>query len=244
MAQAGDVSAKPKAMQLAQSTHGSAGEGGEGGIATDAETDEVAYMFLLGQIEGHIRVGAELFQQGQAEAAKTHMKHPGDELYDAMNNAFAARKITGIAHQLEAMTAIVETGKSKEALAASMKEFTAAIRAAHPKNIEAATAARVAGLLLQLAANEYDQGVADGKVKQAHEYQDAWGFVRSARALIENLSTSEREEHAGNISEIEKHLASLDDLWPDIAGRIAVTADIKKLHVAAANVELAAYGIR
>jgi hypothetical protein len=43
----------------------------------------VAYLTHLGLVRGHLGVGVDLYREGAQDAAQTHMKHPGDELYSA-----------------------------------------------------------------------------------------------------------------------------------------------------------------
>lgn len=56
--------------QIAQSS-----EVGDMAQATEAGADDAGFLTLLGFMEGHLRAGIELYRQGAADMAKTHMKH-------------------------------------------------------------------------------------------------------------------------------------------------------------------------
>ena len=44
----------------------------------------------LSLIRGHLFVGMELYRQGAVDHAKTHMKHPQDEIYASLRPAIRA----------------------------------------------------------------------------------------------------------------------------------------------------------
>jgi len=67
---------------------------------------------------------------------------------------------------------------------------------------------KVIGYLMDVTVEEYSAALTNGKVSDAAEYQDAWGFVTVARDLADTI-----DGEAG-----EKVAASLDEmlaLWPE-----------------------------
>ncbi|MGH6821151.1 MAG: hypothetical protein ACREDU_09855, partial [Methylocella sp.] len=87
-------------------------------------------------------------------------------------------------------------------------------------------------------------GVKEGKVTDPREYQDAWGFVQAAKAMLAALPEEEREEHAAPVAEMEAEMEKIQVLWPDITGKSPVDADPTLLPAAAARIELAAHSIK
>lgn len=85
------------------------GEGGEAG-ALAAENPKVAILTALGLVEGHLWVGLATYRASQAEEAKTHMKHPGDELYADLEPLLTAQGLPGFAEELTALAEAVEGG--------------------------------------------------------------------------------------------------------------------------------------
>jgi hypothetical protein len=213
------------------------GEGGEAALQDDA-----SFVAQLGYVLGHMRVGTALYDKGEGEMAKTHMKHPRDEIYAALEPVLKSRKAPGFAAELDALSSAVEAGATPADAKARFDLLEAAIAANMP-NHEAGLAARAAQLMVRTAGEEYAIGVKAGKIDNLHEYQDAWGFVETARVLMASLPGDERAEHKAQIEAIEAELAGLKDLWPDIAGKAAVTGDAKQLFVAAARIELQALDI-
>lgn len=225
-----------------------AGEGGEGGEGEGGSAakgaDLPTYLTQLALIEGHMAAGLALYAKGDHAAAQTHMKHPGDELYSDLKPMLKAFKAKGFAKELEALAKAVGAHKPVAEVEAAQARLQKAIAAARPAELEAPAVALVVSNLLRTAAEEYAVGVKDGKVTDAHEYQDAWGFVQAARQHLKNLSASERQEHAKEIESLEKELAGLDSLWPDISGKTAPTRQPVELRAAAARVELIALSIK
>ena len=218
-------------------------EGGESGSAV-AGDDRIAYLLDLALVEGHMQVGVALYKAGDAEAAKPHMKHPKDELYADLEKRFAEMKVAGFANELDAVAKAVESGAAAADVDALMAKLLAEIAEYRGDAMTAAEAAQTATLLVRKAAEDYSAGVKDGKVVEAHEYQDAWGFIQAARNLLAALSKAEREEHAGPLGEIDAELAGLDAAFPDIAGKLAIGADPTLLPATAARIELAGFAIK
>jgi hypothetical protein len=232
-------------LQLAD-TAGEGGEAGESGAGVKAADDQPDFIAALGLVEGHMRAGIALYKAAQADAAMVHLKHPADELYVALTPKLEARKARGFAAELEAVSAAVSakaTPAEVDALFEKMKTAIATSRG-EGEAVSAHVMASAVLILLRNAAAEYAVGVVDGKVKDAKEYQDAWGFVQAAKSIMADISKLEREEHPEPLAEIDAELAKLDGLWPDLAGAKLIDADPRLLAVAGAKVELAGLAIK
>jgi hypothetical protein len=171
------------------------------------------------------------------------MKHPGDELYDDLKLHFEEMKVPGIGAELAEIAKIVEGGATAEDAAAAFQRFLAAVKASRGGELSSSETAEVIEALVRTSADEYAEGVKDGKVINAHEYQDAWGFILAANALLQEVSAEEREEHK-EFAEIADQLAALQPLWPDVSGKSAIEADPSLLAGAVSRIELAASGIK
>jgi len=237
---AGDLAAEPVAVQLAA---GEGGEGGEGGAAAAAPaTDDTAFLTQLALIRGHLDVGVELYRRGAVAAAKTHMKHPEDELYADLAPAFAARHVAGFKDSLERLAGLVEAGAPVAQVEAAYADLLRAIDTAASRGAPAAAVATKAAVVLALvrkAAEDYAKGVSDGRVTEAHEYQDALGFVRSARSILRSLSAAEKAKHQAVLAEISGDLDSLAVAWPSVVPPGRVDADASLLYGTAARIEIA-----
>jgi hypothetical protein len=229
-----------KLIQLAQSGEG--GEGGEGGAA--AAGGDAGFLALLGYVEGHMRVGTALYSMGEVEHAKTHMKHPADEIYTELKPLLDQRGLAGFASELEAVSAAVEAGKPADEVMTLVETLFTAIHAQRPSQLTGPLAAETVKQMVRTAAEEYAIGVKEGKIDNVHEYQDAWGFVQTAQQLIASLPQAEQDSHRDALGNITAELNALDPLWPDIAGKAPVTGSADTLFAAAAKIELAALSMK
>lgn len=217
------------------------GEGeGEGSSSADLATNDLAYLTQLGLMRGHLHVGFELYQAGQFDHAKTHMKHPESELYADLAPAFEARKTKGFGDTLQALALSVEEDKGKEVVAQAYKVLTDEIAAAESV-VSGSTPAeklkRVAALL-RVAGEEYGIAVVNGKMENAHEYQDAFGFTVVAKALIDSMDSGvEGKQKARDI------ISALDAHWPALIPPEVLSTEAGEIYGAAAKIELLALGL-
>lgn len=231
----------PEKLWLAQSTEG--GEGGEAG-AVKGE-DSVALLTGLGLIEGHLRAGVALYKQGEADQAKTHMKHPQDEIYTSLLPLIQKAGAEDFSGSLTKLADAVETGAGPEAVDAAFADVLREIAEAREKagGGEAAEAAAIVAILQQ-AASEYGIGVKDGKVVELHEYQDAWGFVETARALLTHMAGEDDAKEKAFGTKSLAALAEAEAALPGVSPTGAPLGDASVLYGAAASVELAAYRLK
>jgi hypothetical protein len=229
-----------KHLQLADA---SGGEGEGEGMSAAGAGDDVAFAVLLGLVEGHLRAGTTLYRAGEIDMCKTHIKHPGDEIYVDLKPLLDARGSKGFAAELDAVAAAVEAGKPSDEVDAHAATLFAAIDSIRPTK-EAAPVTAVIKDLIRTAAEEYEIGVKGGKIDNVHEYQDAWGFTQTSKAMLAGLSAEAKTEHASEVAAIEAELAVLDALWPDLAGKAPVTGEAKTLFAAAAKIELIGLGMK
>jgi hypothetical protein len=232
---------KPKTHNQMVET-AAAGEAGESGDA-ELKANDSDFIAQLGFILGHMRVGTALYSQGEAAMAQTHMKHPRDEIYTKLEPVLTARKSLGFATELDAVSTAVSAGAVSSEVEAKFAILTAQIAKNLPDNPSAKVVGAAVVIMVRTAAEEYAIGVKDGKIDKLHEYQDAFGFIETAKLFLANLSVAEREEHQKDVESIEAELKALANHWPDITGKAPVTTDAKAIFAAAAKIELLALGL-
>jgi len=227
---------------------GDAEGGGEGeganAASVDIRTDDPAYLTRLGLIRGHLLAGFTLYSRGQPDMARTHMKHPRDELYAGLVPAIEARDGQPFDEQLTALATAVESEAEQAEVEAAYERLVEAIRSA--EGVADTTLAEelfsIMGLL-RTAGEEYAVGVDEGRLINAHEYQDAWGFTQIAMQRLEELPASQREQAPQVIDRVEALLADLSDLWPELVPGDTVEGEASRLNGTAARVELAALSL-
>lgn len=234
---------------LAQHKMNEGGEGGEGGEGAkgkaDLTRDDVAYLTQLGLVSGHLNVGVDLYRAGARDAARSHMKHPGDELYAALKPAFTARNVRGFEDGLERLATTVEKG-------APVAEVEAAYNALQKQIDQAQAGARTIKLrdrllviakLVHESGEEYMEGVVNGEVREAHEYQDALGFMRVARRMLADIAPADRARATVAIKTMEEQFKAIAPAWPNVVPPKRVMTDASLIHSAAARMEIAALSV-
>lgn len=225
-------------------TAGEAGEGGEGGESGLASESSQTIQLLTGLalIEGHLRAGIALYQAGEADMAKTHMKHPKAEIYTDLEPFLGD---DGFADELKALAQAVEGGSDVEVANAAFNDVLSAItnarNEAQPSPRDQFDAMMAT---MRVAAEEYEIGVQEGAITNLHEYQDAWGFTKTTIAMTETLTKSPDSAVA---AAAEKTLAALkesDAVFDGVTPQEPLTGDATILYGVAARIELAALSVK
>ncbi|PIW28344.1 MAG: hypothetical protein COW30_07635 [Rhodospirillales bacterium CG15_BIG_FIL_POST_REV_8_21_14_020_66_15] len=173
------------------------------------------------------------------------MKHPGDELYADLKPAFAARGVAGFADQLQKLASLVEKEAPISAVKSAYSELESAIEAAAKgaASPDVKTRLEVAEHLVRTAAEEYAVGVKDGKVVNAHEYQDALGFVRIAKKTV-TAADADSKADAEALERAKAQFEGIESAWPGVVAPKTVDADASLIYGAADWIEIAAMKAR
>ena len=204
----------------------------EAPVEVQAALSDKEYLVRLGLMRGHLLVGHELYGLNALDAARSHSKHPTDELYAGMEREFAARGATGFGDELTAH-ALASLGDDPAAVSAAYETLTAMIaRAEAVVDVSPITTVDVIVELLREAAFEYGVGIVDGKLSNAHEYQDAYGFTQIA------LSWAKRATPHEVFDPIIERINALSDMWPELVPPEEIDQRAARLYGAAAQVEI------
>ena len=201
---------------------------------------DVEYLTQLGLMRGHLLVGHELLAVGEEAAAQTHAKHPSDELYASVQPLFAQRGAVGFATALEAHAEAVGSGDLAKVETAYAALLEAIGRSEEVVEASPGLTARVIVSLLREAAVEYAVGIVDGRLENAHEFQDAYGFANVAlnMARRHHATTATTDANRRLFEQIASRIAELADMWPSLmppeqlaqdATRLRAAADIERL---------------
>jgi len=170
--------------------------------------------------------------------AITHVKHPESELYGTLAPAISARGKQGFAEELSALAGAAETGGDVT------NAFGDAVEAlnAHAPAAGAATQLMAISAIVRTAADEFDIGVEDdGAVSNAHEYQDAYGFLVASREIISGITTSDVNE-AETIEVAQEQIGLALDAFESLTAE-ETEGQPSTLYGAAARIEIAARGL-
>ena len=191
----------------------------------------------------------DLYRKGAQNAAKTHMKHPGDELYADVAPALEQRGAQGFGDELESLATLVENGslvseveQAHQAVLDRIEQAEATAFGSGGPDLK--TRLETILNLVRTAAEEYEVAVKDGQVVNAHEYQDALGFVRVAERLLEGVSDEERRQAAEAIAATQEQLDAIAVAWPSLVPPEQIETDPSLVHGATARIEIASLSVK
>jgi hypothetical protein len=194
----------PAAVEAQHSHHGpgtpaapassEGGEGGEGGEGHGsghgaALTGALELQMALAQMEGHLLIAEELLHQGDAAAAEPHVSHPVDELYGAVAPALEQRRGPAVLAPLEGLRQQVRLQGATAATQAALEEARRAIQSAEQR-LDSVEPLALVRALTDTAVQEYAAAVAEGRVVEVIEYQDARGFLLEAQRRLQQALPS------------------------------------------------------
>ena len=210
------------AAGLLQAGCGDSDSGSATGAADRAPSaEEIEVGALLAEIRGLYRVAAERYEAGDAASAADHAQHPpevvstvgpdleqmapgsSEELERAVRNAAAAAGTKQPASEVQA------------ALDAATRATATAEREAmgETANSDAYRGSLIARLL-STAAHEYEEAVADNRVRQPVEYEEAFGFLGEAAAMYRAIAGAVAEKSAAEKEEIDEAFTALQQALP------------------------------
>ncbi len=201
-------------------------------------------------MRGHLGVGMDLYRQGEQAAAAAHLGQPLEELYRGLEPAIGERGVAGFEAPLEALGKAVADGAPVDRVEAAWRDALngiAGAEAAVPEAEREALSTRFAVMvnLVRTAAGDYDQALDQGgRVVKPVEYQDALGFVRTARAMLDSIPADERATAAEAIAKAEAQFQAIAGLWPSLVPPAAVEGDPSELYGAAAYIEIAGLHVK
>ena len=211
---------------------------------TSSCMDDATYLYRLGLMRGHLFVGNALFDLGERNAAGTHSKHPTSELYAPMGVEFAARGSTGFATELQAHADAVSDADD-ETVAARYADLVVAIAESEDAiDISTGLVVKVINHLIREAAREYAIGIVDGKLANAHEYQDAYGFTQVALLWAQRARSIASENEVPVFNRIVARLEGLGDMWPALVPPDEVPHTAERLYGTAADIGIIALDLR
>jgi len=218
------------------------GAGGEGGLT---ESSEVSLMRDLGFMTGHLRAGMALYEAGDLKAAKTHMGHPIEEKYDAIAEPLQNCGFGNLKDRLIALSIGVEGEASVEKIRSLFDDVIAGVDDVR-KNSPGTHADQLMGLaaLTRVAADEYRVAIADdGSIKNLHEYQDSWGFLKTVELEASRWGADDNADIAGAANKILEQVNAVKTAYGDLQGNGIKTPDSNLIYGAAARMELAVLAV-
>ena len=160
------------------------GEGGEGGeIGALPIENRLAFM------TGHVKAGIGLYRAGEPAMAAPHLLHPVSETHHAERAGLDALGFD--ASLFETVSAALDAGQPAADVEPQLQAAEANLLAVAEK--AGGNAASIIAYLMGVIVEEYTISITDGKITDAGEYQDAWGFAQVAKERADGLPTEIRD---------------------------------------------------
>ncbi len=216
---------------------GEVGESGEGAVAT--EEAEVAFLTRLGFFEATHHIVAGLYASGHADLAREHLELSHHASYVDIEGDLATFHAEGFEPLALAFAAAVTGKADKSEVAAKAQAVLEAIGRVH----ETATLSprdemKALSLIAATAAEDFDAGVADGRVEVGQEYRDSWGFLTAANAEAARLAAARDAATAKAGATAQQVLTEALTQFPALVSETAGT-ETDLIHSAAAWIDFA-----
>lgn len=183
------------------------GEGGEGeGGESGSDIGALPLPQRLAFMSGHVAAGIALYRAGESEAAAPHLMHPVSESH--ASERAGLEKLGFDPDTFREVSSALERGQSAGAVEPRLEAAEENLAAMREK--AGGEPAELIRFLMDKTVEEYSAAISEGKVVEAGEYQDAWGFATVARGLADRLEGPASDKVAASLDEM---LA----LWPDSA---------------------------
>ncbi len=189
-------------------------------IALTGEAKDVDYLHKLALMKGHMLVAGELLALNQPAQAEPHLGHPVEEIYVDLAEQLGERQVPEFKNELTKVQDLVKSKPGNPQIQAEYAKAMAAIDkaiAALPIQQRQAPnfVLKVINNVLDTASSEYRAAIANGKVKEAIEYQDSRGFVSYAQdTLYQSIAAQVTAKHAAVHQKLTETLAALRKAWP------------------------------
>lgn len=188
----------------------------------EALTREYRLAFMM----GHVEAGLSLYRAGEPEMAAPHLLHPVSETHMSERKGLDALGFQG--ELFEVVSAALEDGTKAADIEPQLKAAEANLRSVAKK--AGGDPSGIIRFLMETVVEEYTIAITDGKVTDAGEYQDAYGFSIVAKQQAAKLDASVR---ANVLSKIDE----LIQLWP-VGGPIPPAEPTSVVQVVAKTAEI------
>lgn len=189
-------------------------------ITLTGEAKDVDYLHKLALMKGHMLIAGELLALNRPDQAEAHLRHPVEEIYSELVDQFGERQVPEFKNEL---TKVQDLVKAKPNDAQVKPEYDKAL-AAIDKAIAALPATqrqappfvlKVINNVFDTASAEYTAAIANGKIKEAIEYQDSRGFVTYAQdTLYQSIAAKLTLEDAAAHQKLTSTMTALRKAWP------------------------------
>lgn len=180
---------------------------------------DTALYARLRQMRGHLDAAQELHAAGEHKHVLQHIRHPVEEVYDDIAAELSKRRHPGFLGELTSLEATYSAGKTEAEIGTAFSKVVDAIASAEatiPKaKLESPSfTLDTIALLLRSAALEYKEAYEHMRITNVIEYHDGRGFVREARAMLEEVAPALKVRDPQSYATVLDAFTELETAWP------------------------------
>ena len=179
----------------------------------------VEFVSNIEQIRGHLDQALINKESGNNTLAQTHSLHPIEEVYSTIEDQLA--NLNGTLNQtlsaaLQNLSSTVTTANLQDFenqiddINMLLNNSVLALVPSSELNNNPAFNASVVGRLLHLAGHEYEEAVANGKVIEVVEYQDAQAFIHRGESIFKSSASRINQNLAHEVEEVNEFFSNLN----------------------------------
>ena len=154
-------------------------------------------------MSGHVEVGLALYRAGKPDQAAKHLLHPVSETHQAERAGIDALGFKP--NVFKSVSKALDEGKPASDIEPMLIEAEENMSLLQ-KNVGGNTN-DIIEFLMETIEEEYNEGVSNGKIVEAGEYQDAFGFSVVALKMSKRIQGDKSEE-------LKNELIKLVEMWP------------------------------
>ena len=156
-------------------------------------------------MSGHVEAGLALYRAGKPEQAARHLLHPVSETHQAERAGIDALGFTP--EVFKAVSKALDEGRPADEIEPMLKKAEENILLLQ-KNSGGDTN-EIIKFLMEKVVEEYDEGVNNGKIVEAGEYQDAFGFSVVTLKMAKRIKSNHSKQ-------LVEEAIKLVKMWPEI----------------------------
>ncbi len=155
-------------------------------------SDDTAFLFRMGMLEGHLMVGHELLQAHQPALALPHFGHPVRELYDDFADYLEDKHFPAFDGQLADLETAVKAAPEAPDTKAKFQAVITTIHQARllaPANIRDSVPEmiKICSQTVDAASYEFGGALEKGRIAAVVEFHDSRGYLEYVAQEIEAL---------------------------------------------------------
>tara|TARA_B100000809_G_scaffold242759_1_gene267144 strand:- start:2527 stop:3279 length:753 start_codon:yes stop_codon:yes gene_type:complete len=156
-------------------------------------------------MSGHVEAGLALYRAGKPDQASRHLMHPVSETHQAERAGIDALGFTP--EVFKSVSIALDQGRPASEIEPMLVKAEENILLLQKNS--GGDLIEIITFLMEKVVEEYNEGVSDGKIVEAGEYQDAFGFSVVALKMSKRIKSDRSKQ-------LVEEAMKLVKMWPEI----------------------------